>query len=166
MTGDSKMHQAEMPAHLDRKHRHGQHQRNPEPPRHVDQFGIGVPGRAKPAPARAPCRRSDKFPDRPAGPPDPSDRCRSCRAAAGSGRFGSGQLLFGLLWLEKTFGIGLKAFAAARAAKQILLALYSNRCLAVARLTFMPQTGSIATSASGSAVPPCLPLQQDAAGLA
>ena len=33
-------HQAEMAAHLEHEHRQGQHQRDPEPPRHVDQFGI------------------------------------------------------------------------------------------------------------------------------
>ena len=32
--------QPEIAAHLQREHRHGQHQRDLESPRHVDQFGI------------------------------------------------------------------------------------------------------------------------------
>ena len=34
------MHQTEMAAHLDREHRQRQRQRDPEPPRHVGEFGI------------------------------------------------------------------------------------------------------------------------------
>ena len=37
--GAGEMKQAEMSAHLDDKDRHGEHERNPKPPRHVGEFG-------------------------------------------------------------------------------------------------------------------------------
>ena len=39
--GRQQMHQAEMAAHLDREHRDGQRQRDPESPGHVDHLRIG-----------------------------------------------------------------------------------------------------------------------------
>ena len=34
------MHQTDVATHLDREHRQCQHQRDPEPPRHIGEFGI------------------------------------------------------------------------------------------------------------------------------
>ena len=82
-------------AHLQHEHRHGQREADPEPPRHVGEFGIGAGVGGRRPPARAPCRRSGRCRARPGGSPDASGRCRSCRrarrrAAASPARYFSG----------------------------------------------------------------------------
>ena len=75
-----KMKQAEMSAHFDDKDRQREHERNPEPPRHVGEFGA-IAGAAvasrleRHAADRAGAR------SRPAGSPDASGRYRSCPPA-------------------------------------------------------------------------------------
>ena len=66
--------------------RHGEREADPEPPRHVDELGIGAGVGGRRCPARAPCRRSGTSPDRPAGSPDASGRCRSCLPAPAPAR--------------------------------------------------------------------------------
>ena len=113
--------------------------------RHVDQFRIGrvverdLLGLQRHAADRTACR------DRPAAPRDASDRCRSCRPAPAG---------FGLARRSGIFGLGREAFAAARAAEEIFLALVGESDAWRSRgSTFMPQTGSIAARRCLSASP-------------
>ena len=41
------MQTGQMPAHLQRDHRHGERERDPEAPRHVDEFGVRAFGRRR-----------------------------------------------------------------------------------------------------------------------
>src|ERR1700722_8692403 len=110
-----------MAAHLDHKRLDSQHQCNPEALRHVDQFGIGS------LVERNLLRLERHAADR-ASPRTDLPDLRIHRT--GVDRAGSGGLL--PLWrghrlfgfgLEKAFRVGLEAFAAARAAKQIFAGL-------------------------------------------
>ncbi len=86
--------------------------------------------------APAPCRRSGRRPARPGGSPDAWGRCRSCLSACGLGR----------LWRQVALRLGRELAQAALAAEVIGVAACSALFLAVAIVTFMPQTGSVAVS--------------------
>ena len=71
----------EVAAHFERDDRQRERKPDPEPARHVGKLGIGRRLRRRPAPARAPCRRSGRSRGRPAGSADASGRYRSCPPA-------------------------------------------------------------------------------------
>ena len=143
------MHQAEMAAHLEHEDRQRQRQRDPEPPRHVDQFGIrrvverDLFGLQRHAADRATC------PVRPAAPPDASDRCRWCRPARRApARVGP----------QEFFRLGFEALAAARAAEEIVLTAVDEAMLCGRRIDLHAadriDRGAVAALAS------CWPPQQ------
>src|SRR3984885_3254380 len=107
-----------MAPHLDRKHRRGQHQCDPEALPHVDQFRIGS------LVERNLLRLERHAADR-ASPRADLPHLRIHRAgvdrAGRHHRFGL--LLLRLSWFEEFFGVCFETLAAARAAKQIFLAL-------------------------------------------
>ncbi|MGY2811668.1 hypothetical protein ACVIHF_008398 [Bradyrhizobium sp. USDA 4506] len=113
-----------MAAHLEHEHRHGQREADPEPPRHVDQFGIGT------------VVERDLL---------GLQRHAADRAAAGAdlahlgmhrtgvdGARGRRRLL--LARLEILLRVGLETLAAAAAAEQVLLALVAEAVLGGRRI--------------------------------
>ena len=139
-----------MAAHFERQHRDREGQSDPEPPRHVDQFGVWAVVRGRPSPAPAPCRRSGRRQVRLAGSADASGRCRSsppARASAAAPRLslrdsarGRRRISRGSLWSRNS-----------RSRPRARLCAWLS-----AGSTAMPQTGSRASpSGKGAASAAC-----------
>jgi hypothetical protein len=113
------MHQPEMAAHLDRKNRNGERQRDPESPGHVDQLRVGriverdLLGLQRHAAERA------------AAGANLLDVRMHRAGVDGAGKRGR----FGRTRLQELFRLGGKALAAARAAEQIFLAFVGEALL-------------------------------------